>query len=342
MAQIEGRNLTITDIKKQLTPKGGMARPVRMLEQSNEIEEYLTFQEANNGDVHQENIQVSLPEIFYIMVNQGSATSKSTYGNTVFPTATAEGRSYIHVEAVKNAKTRPMIRARQGDDFVEALGQRDKRTMFYGNPKANPEEYLGLSTYYGSLSETNGQNIISAGGTTNLGSMWLLGLGDDGIFMVFPEGTADSIGISRENRGIITIEDPNQPAGTKRYMEVYAEIYKLRRGLCVRNWQYGVRICNIDTAALIAGSGTQATSAATNLVRLMGRARQKPPKRGRKAVRWVWVCNQVMHTGLMLLAQEKQTNVLSIKDGFESHALSAYGIPILQCDQLLNTEQLVA
>lgn len=343
MALIEGRNLTIADIQKSLTPKGDVAAAVRMLEQSNEIEEYLTFKECNKGDTHTETLQVSLPEIFYIMVNQGSQTSKSTRGQTVFPTAVAEGRSHIHVEAVVNAKTRPAIRAEQADDFVESLGQRDKRTMFYGNPKTDPTEYLGLSTYYGSLSETNAQNIISAGGTTNLGSMWLLGLGDDGIFCIYPEGMQESVGIERINKGQpITIVDPNSPSGTVRYMDVYEEVFKLRRGLCVKNWRYGVRICNIDTAALIATSGTQATSAATNLIRLMARAVQKPPKRGRKSVRWVWACNEVIHSGLLLLAQEKQTSVLTVQEGFESFKMSAYGIPICRMDQLLNTEQLVA
>jgi hypothetical protein len=173
--------------------------------------------------------------------------------------------------------------------------------------------------------------------------MWLLGLGDDGTFMVFPEGMAESVGIQRENRGIITIPDPNTPAATaQRYMEVYAEIFKLRRGMVVRNWQNNVRICNIDTSALIAGSGTQAVSAATNLVRVMARAVEKPPKHGRKMLRWVWVCNQVVHSGLLLLAQERQSSVLTLEQGFNSHRMTAYGIPILREDQLLNTEQLVA
>lgn len=335
MAEITGRNLTIADIQKALTPKGEVADYVGMLEQSNELEEYLTFQECNKQDTHSVALQTSLPEVYYTMVNQGTPTSKMTLAQTVFETKTLEGRSHIHTEAVVNAKTRPGIRAQQGDGFIEQIGQRDKRTMFYGNPKTNPQEYLGLSTYYSSLLEANGQNIIDAGGTTNLASMWLLGLGDDGIFCIYPEGMAESVGLIREDLGKQLIVDPND---STRYMEVWAESFKLRRGLCVKNWQYGVRIANIDTVAGLATTGTQAASAATNVTRLMARAMNKPPKRGRKAVRWVWTCNAVVHTSLMLLAMEKQSNVLTIEQGLNNFKISGFGYPILRMDQLLNTE----
>lgn len=339
MAELYGKVLTLADFRKQLTPTGDVARVAKILEQSNELDAYLPLVEANGGFNHTESIEAGLPEVFYISINQGAPPSKAVTAQVTEGLSILTGRSVVHKELVIDPRKRAAMRAYQADRTIAAMGQRDARTTIYGNPKVDPKEFAGLSVRYSSLAEANAQNIIDGGGTNELTSMWLVGLHQDTIFGLYPMGAAATMGIERTNHDLIQIQDPNAALGT--YMDVYAESFARRKGLCVKNWRYGVRIANIDTGDLLATSGTQATSAATGLLRLMARAIEKPPKEGGSAVKYVWLGNRTLLTGLRLMAIEKQSGVLSVEEANGTFKYSAFGYPLLQMDQILNTESQV-
>lgn len=340
MAENYGKFLTLADFRKQLDPRGDVARVSKILDQSNELNQYAPNVEANGVFTHTETIEAGLPEVYYISINQGAPPSKAVTAQVTEGLSVLTGRSIVHRELVIDPKKRAAMRAYQADRTIAAMGQKDGSTSIYGNPKVDSKQYAGLAIRYATFAEANAQNIINGGGSDDLTSIYLLGLHPETIFFLYPAGASKTMGIDRHDYGMRSIQDPNGSAGS--YMDVYEETFALRRGLCVKNWRYGVRICNVDTGDLIATSGTQATSAATNIVRLMARAREKPPREGGAGVRWVWLMNKTVMTGLQLLAMEKQSNVLTIEQGVDSFRMRAFGYPIACMDQILNTEAAVA
>lgn len=340
MAELYGKFLTLADFRKQLNPRGEVARVAKILDQTNGLNEHMPMVEANGAFTHTETIEAGLPEVYYISINQGAPPSKAVTAQVTEGMSILTGRAIVHKELVIDPKKRASMRAYQGDRTIQAMAQRDARTDIYGNPKVDPKEHAGLAVRYATFAEANAQNMIDAGGSDDLTSMYLLGLHPETIFSLYPMGAAQTMGIERHDHGLIQIQDPNGAAGS--YMDVYAESFARRKGLCVKNWRYGVRICNIDTGDLIATGGTQATSAATNILRLMARAKEKPPKEGGTGVRWVWIANRTVMTGLELLAMEKQSSVLTVEEGINSFKYKAFGIPLVTMDQLINNEALVA
>ena len=111
--------------------------------------------------------------------------------------------------------------------------------------------------------------------------------------------------------------------------------------MVVTDWRYVVRICNIDISDLGGVTGTQATTAATALVKLMAKATYRIPNMamGRAA----FYMNRTVHSGLSIAAMDKSQNVLEIEKGLTQFGqaksyLSFLGTPIRQVDSLINAE----
>ena len=87
--------------------------------------------------------------------------------------------------------------------------------MFYGRLWKNPGDMIGFSTAFNTLDRTKAQcalNVIDAGDTDNLGSIWLIGWGDRTVWMASPDGE-----------------------------------FGLPAGLVIADWRYVVRIANINS-----------------------------------------------------------------------------------------------
>ena len=130
-----------------------------------------------------------------------------------------------------------------------------------------------------------------------------------------------------------------------------AERFQWKSGLVVKDWRYTVRICNIGTTdndsagAITDLGGTMAVGATTNILHQMTKAVARIPNTSMG--RPVFYMNRTVFTGLMRTALEKSTSALSISDavtqfGTNQSMLSFLGIPIRQCDAIINTEPVVA
>ena len=121
-------------------------------------------------------------------------------------------------------------------------------------------------------------------------------------------------------------------------------LYQWDAGLVVKDWRYVVRIANIDVSDWIGVTGTQATSAVTNLIKLMMRAIARIPNfsMGRAA----FYANRSIQEGLMIQALDKSSNALGIQPalsqfGQNINQLTFMGIPVRGVDQLGIAETLV-
>jgi hypothetical protein len=158
------------------------------------------------------------------------------------------------------------------------------------------------------------------------------------VYCPFPKGS--KAGLVHEDLGEQTVYNSD---GTR--LQALATRYQWKNGLVVKDWRYVVRICNIDVSDLIGQTGTQAASAATNIVKLMARSLYRIPNMamGKAA----FYMNRTVHSGLSIAALDKSQYVLKINEGLSQFGqpyswLSFLGVPLRRVDALLNTEAAVS
>ena len=339
MSTLSTSNLTLADWAKRSDPDGRIPIIAELLSQSNEILEDCVFKEGNLPTGERVVVRTGLPAVYWRALNQGIPSSKSTTAQVDEAAGILEARSEVDKDlAMLNGNT-AQFRLSEDTAFLEAMNQTQATTLFYGNPGTDPKQFLGLAARYSSLSATNAQNILSAGGSgSDNTSVYLVVWGDQTVYCHFPKGS--KAGLIHEDLGEQTVYNAD---GTR--LQAYATRYQWKNGLVVKDWRYVVRICNIDVSDLIGQTGTQAAAAATNIVKLMARSLYRIPNMamGRAA----FYMNRTVHSGLSIAALDKSQYVLKINEGLSQFGtpyswLSFLGVPLRRVDAILNTEAVVS
>lgn len=330
MATLSVNALTLADWAKRVDPDGRVPIVAELLSQSNEILEDALFMEGNLPTGHRVTIRTGLPAVYWRSLNQGVPSSKSTTAQVDESVGMLE--AYCRVDkdlALLNGNT-PEFRLSEDRAFLEAMNQTQAQTMFYGNPATDPRQYLGLAPRYGAIAGAgNAQNIIDAGGLgSNNASIYLVLWGDNTVFCTFPKGS--QAGLLHEDMGQLTVYD-----GNNNPYQAFQTHYQWKNGLVVKDWRYVVRICNINTANLVAN-----TSAA-DLIALMSRALDRIPNWGMGQA--VFYMNRTVYSILRLQALQKSNYALAVDKGLNQFGtamswLSFEGVPLRRVDQLLNAE----
>lgn len=342
MATLSNTALTLADWAKRVDPDGNVPVVAELLSQSNEILDDAVFMEGNLPTGHRVVIRTGLPTVYWRALNQGIPNSKSTTAQVDEACGILEARSEVDVALARLNGNTAQFRLSEDAAFLEAMNQAQATTMFYGNPASDPKQYLGLAPRYsdiGAGSPANSQNILSAGGSsTDNTSIFLVVWGENTVFCPFPKGT--KAGLVHQDLGEQTVYNSD---GTR--LQAYATRYEWNNGLVVKDWRYVVRICNISVSDLMGQTGTQAASAATNIIKLMARALYRIPNMamGRPA----FYMNRTVHSGLALAAMDKSQYVLKIEQGLTQFGqpnswLSFLGVPLRRVDALLNNEAVVS
>lgn len=343
MTTLSTSNLTLADWAKRTDPDGRIPIIAELLSQSNEILEDCVFKEGNLPTGERVVVRTGLPAVYWRALNQGIPSSKSTTAQVDEAAGILEARSEVDKDlAMLNGNT-AQFRLSEDTAFLEAMNQTQATTLFYGNPATDPKTFLGLAPRYSDIgvgSPQNAQNILNAGGSdaTSNTSIYLVVWGDQTVYCHFPKGS--KAGLIHEDLGEQTVYNSD---GTR--LQAYATRYQWKNGLVVKDWRYVVRICNIDVDDLVAQSGTQAASAATNIIKLMARALYRIPNMsmGRAA----FYMNRTVHSGLSIAALDKSQYVLKINEGLSQFGmpyswLSFLGVPLRRVDAIVNTEAVVA
>ena len=271
MTTLSTSNLTLADWAKRTDPDGRVPIVAELLSQSNEVLEDCVFKEGNLPTGDRVVIRTGLPTVYWRALNQGIPSSKSTTAQVDEACGILEARSEVDKDlAMLNGNT-AQFRLSEDTAFLEAMNQTQATTLFYGNPGVDPKQFLGLAARYSSLSAANAQNILSAGGSgSDNTSVYLVVWGDNTVYCPFPKGS--KAGLIHEDLGEQTVYNSD---GTR--LQALATRYQWKNGLVVKDWRYVVRICNIDVSDLVGQTGTQAASAATNIVKLMARSLYRIP-----------------------------------------------------------------
>jgi hypothetical protein len=339
MATLAATSLTLADWAKRTDPDGRIPIVAELLSQSNEILEDCVFKEGNLPTGDRVVIRTGLPTVYWRALNQGIPNSKSTTAQVDEACGILEARSEVDKDlAMLNGNT-AQFRLSEDTAFLEAMNQTQATTLFYGNPATDPKQFLGLAARYSSLSASNSQNILSAGGSgSDNTSIYLVVWGDNTVYCPFPKGS--KAGLIHEDLGEQTVYNSD---GTR--LQAYATRYQWKNGLVVKDWRYVVRIANIDVSDLVGQTGTQASTAATAVIKLMARSLYRIPNMamGRAA----FYMNRTVHSGLSVAALDKSQYVLKVNEGLSQFGtpyswLSFLGVPLRRVDAILNTEAAVS
>lgn len=334
MATLAVTNPTLLDWAKTRDPNGKTAKIVEMLSQTNAALEDMVMKEGNLPTGERVTIRTGLPTSYYREINAGTPPSKATTAQVTENAAMLEARSHVDVKLAKLEGDVNAYRLSQSMAHMESMSQAQATTLFYGSA-ANPEEYVGFSNRYNSLSAANGDNIIDAGGTgaDNM-SAWLVGWGTDKVYGIFPKGS--KAGLSHEDLGIDDVDD----ASGNPY-RAYKDLFQWDNGLVVADWRYAVRIANIDNSDLIGLTGTQAITASTAIIKLMSRAIDHIPSIG--SVKPVFYVNRTLASHLRVMALDTSNAAVNIESalnqfGDNIHQLMFLGIPVRLVDTLTIAE----
>ena len=335
MATLSSTNLTLADWAKRTDPDGRTPVIAELLSQSNEILEDCVYKEGNLPTGDRVVIRTGLPTVYWRALNQGIPNSKSTTAQVDEACGMLEARSEVDKDlAMLNGNT-AQFRLSEDTAFLEAMNQTQATTMFYGNPAIEPKSFLGLAARYSSLSASNGQNILDAGGTgSDNTSVYLVCWGDNTVYCPFPKGS--KAGLIHEDLGEQTVYNSDSTR-----LQAYATRYQWKNGLVVKDWRYVVRIANIDVSDLMGQATSQAAAASTALVKMMARAMYRIPNMAMG--RGAFYMNRTVHSGLSVAALDKSSAVLKINEGLSqfgtaSSYLSFLGIPLRRVDSLINAE----
>jgi hypothetical protein len=338
MATLSNGRLTLADMSKRTSPDGKISPMAELLSQQNDVLEDIVFKEANQPTSHVESIRTGLPDVYFRSYNQGVPTSKSATAQVTEPMAMAEARSYIDSKLLMLNGNSAQARMSEEVAFVESMNQKMIGNIFNGNIGVDPKSFTGLATRFSSTTAGNGNNVLLAGGAgSDNASIYFVTWDIDTVFTVYPKGS--QAGLIMRDLGEEAVNDSN---GNQ--FQAQRSLFQWDMGLVVKDWRYVTRIANIDLSDWIGVTGTQASTAATNVLKLMMKAIARKPNQSKG--RSVFYCNRSIQEGLMIQAMEKSSAVLSIQDGLsqfgqEIQMLKFMGYPIRGVDQLGIAETLV-
>lgn len=319
--------LTLVDLTARLDPKGDVAAVAEVLAQNNKIINDMVFEECNDKTGHKSTIRTGLPSVGWRKLNYGVAQSKSTTQQVRDTTGMLEAVSPVDLVTLKLARNEADFLLSEASAFLEKMSQVWAETLFYGDVAKSPEKFNGLSVRYGTISgeAASVKNVIDAGSTTEgkNTSIWLIGHGAGKVFGIYPEGT--KAGIEKTDKGVQEWRDENGNT-----FEARVTRFKAYTGLCVRDWRYVVRICNINTASLDT----------TKLIKLMIKAKNLLPSLD--SCKPVFYANNDVLTVLEQALYEKGNVHMSLKEaqnGIPDLCMSR--IPVHACDVIKNDEKLV-
>ena len=334
MATEIGNVVTLLDVARATDPKGQIPALVELMSQTNEMLDDIPWLECNNGTGHITVSRTGIPSGTWRKYNQLVIPGKSTRTQVTDTCGMLEAYSEIDAALAKLNNNDARWRLSEERGYIEGLNQDLAYGLFYADTAINPEQIMGLAARFDtpSATETNvGSQLIDGGGvSTDNTSLWLLLWGENTVHGIYPKGS--KAGLTIDDKGQVTAGD-----ATNGYMEVLRTHYKWDLGLCVRNWQAIVRVCNLDISDLKTAGADSDTSA--NLINLMIDAEERIPSALWAGGKAAWYCNKRVRTALKkqlinrsntLIALEKLTGA----GGLIRNTLTFDGIPLRRVDKI--------
>jgi hypothetical protein len=337
MALLNGKYPTLLDLANMPENKDS-ADVINLLAEQNPILEDAAAFECNRGLSHETTVKTGLPSVTWGRLYKGIPAGKGNMQTVVDTTGFVNSAAEVdtrYVDIFEKAEEKASARMEMAADHLEAMAQEAATAIFYHDSSIDPSKPMGLSPRFNSLSAENGSQIVNGNGAgLDNTSMWMITWDKRSCHLIYPKG--HKAGIERKDRGIIPVTDGNGD----RYM-VYREEFSWHFGLSVRNWQYISRACNIDVSDLDIDA-----SSGANIVNLLTEMYYKHKGRRTSMGKTFIYMNTTLVKFLDYQARlTTGTNLFLTYDKYGPNAkevLNFRGIPIRECDAILNSEDVVA
>lgn len=338
--------LTYADWAKHLNAGGNIDTVIELLAETNEVLRDMLVKQCNNGSVHKLTVRTGLPTLTWRKLNYGAPGGKGTVAQVQDTVGMLEAFPYVDKAIADMNGNTNAFRLSQTKSWFQGASQQMAETVFYGDTTIYPERFMGLTPRYDDLSADSGANIVDAAGTgSDNCSIWFVTWGDDATYGLFPKGS--KAGLQHQNApGTSSGGEGLQQDAEGHDFVVYKDWFKWDLGLSVADWRRNVRIANIDVSLL--------SSDLTYLKTLVGYMIEASERTYRPAgpdangnapdptrPRGVWYANATARTALRKAILEKIGLNLTWETINGERMMMFDGIPIRQCDALVNTESRV-
>ena len=338
--------LSLADWGRRMGPDGSIDDIAEMLAQCNEIFDDMLWREGNQALGHTGTIRTGLPQGTWRNFYQGVAFTKSTTAQVTDAIGELVAYSRIDRSLAELEGDVAGLRLSEDNAHLEGLSQQMATTFFYGNELVTQAQFTGLSPRFNTISTSNAQNavnVMNAGGVASANaSVWLCCWGEQTGFGFYPK--ASKAGLVFEDKGDIR---PGFDSNNREF-EAFTSLFMWKAGLHIKNWQYFVRLANIDTttAGLAGATPPDLFAFMSKMVvrlptagrRISGITKVDAPNQPAPAIRPAWYVNRTVRQYMDVQAI-RDRNVLLTPREYEGQAIVDFrSIPIRVNDALLSTE----
>lgn len=338
--------LTLADWSRRRDPDGKIGVIAELLAQCNEIFDDMLWREGNLPTGHQGNVRTGLPQGTWRRAYQGVPYTKSTVAQITAGVGSLEAYSQIDRGIAELEGDVAGLRYSEDSAHLEGLSQQMSTAIFYSNVAANPEQFTGFSPLYNTVTTATAQNavnVLDCGGTQSSNtSGWLVCWGEQTCFGIYPKGSQQ--GLVFEDKGDVV---PGFDANNNRF-EAYTSYFRWKAGLFVKNWQYVVRMANIDTTTAGLAGPTP-----PDLFAILSKAVKRLPTAGRRisgivkvdapdqpapGIRPAFYQNRTLGEYMDIQAIRDKNVLLRPTEYAGQPIVEFRGVPFRNVDSLLNTE----
>lgn len=325
----------LVTVTKRLDPDGSIAKIAELLEQANPIIQDIPMIEGNLPTGHRTTVRSDTPTPTWRKLNYGVRPTKSNTTQVDDTIGMCEDFAEVDKDlAMLNGNTAEF---RMSEDLphIEGMSNEMATTLFYGDTANDPEKFLGLAPRYDVLNvgttKPNAQlnsaylpNVVDNGGTGGaLTSIWYVVWGESTVHGIYPKGSKAGLLTEDLGEGVLSDNDGGRFIGFQSH-------YQWKMGLCVRDWRYISRVCNIDLTEL------DNAAAQVLVYKNMIKAMHAIPPAGRN--RGTFYCGGAVMAMLDFAAVEKSNAFLGMKEVFGEEVLSFRQRPIRESHSILETE----
>jgi len=337
MAILSAANITLLDVAN-MPDNTDVKDMIDLMAQINPVLADALALPCNKGLYHLTTVRTGLPTTAWGKLYQGIPSTKGTRQTVKDTTGFLESASEVDTRLVddfENALDKASIMFDEASGHMEALAQEAASAIFYHDANIDPEKPMGLAPRFNDLTVAeNKSQIINGGGVgSDNTSIWMITWDRKACHLLYPKDS--KAGIEKKNRGEVPVTD----ASGNRYF-VYREEFKWHLGLSVRDWRYVARVCNIDVSLLSkdAAAGADLIDAMTEMYyahygRRMGKGKTIIYANTTIVKYLDFQVRNATNKNLFLTLDKTGPNA--------SEVLAFRGIPIHECDALLETEAAV-
>lgn len=255
--------LTYIELAKASNLDGTPAMMVNSLVQATPIVEDMLVKPTSDAAVHKTTHVTGLPGVTHGRLGDSYVATRGSWSDRVEGCARIMAESFLPHDPLMLLGDIPQRRMQAMQLFWPAMAHQVEYDMIYGSTITSDTMFNGFTARRTAL----GDFCLGAGGTTNLSSIWFANWGD-GLFGIHPKHIPAGLmhtGYAKNIYPTSTTVGGGDLVGYKDTFDWYV-------GLSNPVDSDLIRICNIDMAAAVAGTGTQAVTAATNIQRMMVQA----------------------------------------------------------------------